>query len=100
MHDSAQPALGVDHRRRAQDAHSLCLLPEAMAPHDDDSDGSIGIFEEPVDFYEPEKKPTEVEHRMQNGQTLKLRLVGHSPLWVGNYLVSRKRSIILHTCYT
>lgn len=52
--------------------------------HDDmsDSEGELGIFEEPEDFYEAEKEPTFVDYTLQSGLKLNLRLVGHNPLWV------------------
>lgn len=48
-----------------------------------DSEGELGIFEEPEGFYEAEKEPTFVEYTLQSGLKLNLRLVGHNPLWVG-----------------
>lgn len=48
-----------------------------------DSEGELGIFEEPEGYYPPEKEPTFVTYTLQNGLQLKLRLVGHNPLWVG-----------------
>lgn len=54
-----------------------------------DEENVAGIFEEPEGFYQPEKEPTFVKHRMLNGDELTLRLVGHNPLWVGgNSIVS------------
>jgi hypothetical protein len=47
-----------------------------------DSEGELGIFEEPEGFYEPEKEPSFVDYTLQNGLKLNLRLVGHNPLWV------------------
>lgn len=52
-----------------------------------DSDGEAGpapldLFQEPADFYRPEKPATFTTYILQNGQNLNLRLVGHSPLWV------------------
>lgn len=49
-----------------------------------DSEGELGIFEEPEGFYEAEKEPTFVEYTLQSGLKLNLRLVGHNPLWVGS----------------
>lgn len=40
------------------------------------------LFHEPDDYYPPEKPATFVEHTLQSGQQLRLRLVGHNPLWV------------------
>ncbi|KAI1612860.1 putative methyltransferase-domain-containing protein [Exophiala viscosa] len=42
---------------------------------------SLDLFQEPADFYQPEKQATFTTYTLRNGQTLKLRLVGHSPLW-------------------
>jgi len=47
-----------------------------------DSEGELGIFEEPEGFYEAEKEPTFVDYTLQSGLKLNLRLVGHNPLWV------------------
>ncbi|OAL32706.1 hypothetical protein AYO20_07864 [Fonsecaea nubica] len=48
---------------------------------DEDSPPSLDMFQEPVDFYEPEKPPTFTSYTLKNGHRLTLRLVGHSPLW-------------------
>lgn len=47
-----------------------------------DSEGELGIFEEPEGFYEAEKEPSFVDYTLQSGLKLNLRLVGHNPLWV------------------
>ncbi|KIV83341.1 hypothetical protein PV11_05374 [Exophiala sideris] len=53
-----------------------------MPDSDDDVEAeSLGLFQEPADFYQPEKQATFTTYTLKNGQTLKLRLVGHSPLW-------------------
>jgi EEF1A N-terminal glycine/lysine methyltransferase len=44
--------------------------------------GDTDLFDEPHDYYLPEKPPTFVQHTLLSGQELQLRLVGHSPLWV------------------
>ena len=44
---------------------------------------SFELFQEPTDFYQPEKQPTQAYYRTLNDQDLTLRLVGSSPLWVG-----------------
>ncbi|KAI9734577.1 MAG: nicotinamide n-methyltransferase [Cirrosporium novae-zelandiae] len=49
-----------------------------MAGEDDLLDS---LFQEPEDFYQPEKPATHVEYRLHSGDTIALRLVGHSPLW-------------------
>ena len=56
----------------------------------DTGDGALNMFEEPEGFYPPEKEPTTAHHQMLNGKEISLRLVGHSPLWVGelNFLMS------------
>jgi hypothetical protein len=48
----------------------------------EDDTTAIDIFQEPADFYQPDKAPTFVNYTLQDGRALKLRLVGHSPLWV------------------
>lgn len=45
--------------------------------------GGMNLFEDPEGFYLPEKQPSFVEHRLLDGRGLRLRLVGHNPLWVG-----------------
>ncbi|KAK1810410.1 Protein N-terminal and lysine N-methyltransferase efm7 [Friedmanniomyces endolithicus] len=73
---------------------------------EDDDETTAGLFKEPDDYYPPEKEPTVVEHRMLSGQSLKLRLVGHSPLWghllwnagrtVADYLESNSATLVKH----
>ncbi|KAH0399505.1 hypothetical protein KCU89_g6139, partial [Aureobasidium melanogenum] len=60
-----------------------------------DSEGELGMFEEPEGFYEAEKEPTFVEYTLQSGLKLNLRLVGHNPLW-GHFLWNAGRTIALH----
>ena len=43
------------------------------------------LFNEPDDYYQSEKPATFVEHTLQSGQQLRLRLVGHNPLWVRSH---------------
>ena len=43
----------------------------------------LGIFDEPEGYFQPEKEPTFVTHKLLDGRELNLRLVGHNPLWVG-----------------
>jgi hypothetical protein len=45
-------------------------------------EASIDLFQEPADFYEPEKEDTFATHTLLNGKELTVRLVGHNPLWV------------------
>ena len=47
-----------------------------------DSDVAVDIFQEPLDYFQPEKEHTFVEYPLKNSQKLSLRLVGQSPLWV------------------
>ena len=49
----------------------------------DDDDDAFSMFQEPKGFYQPEKQPTVVSYETITGHELYLRLVGHSPLWVG-----------------
>ena len=44
--------------------------------------GDINIFKEPDGYLPPEKPPTFTEHILLSGELIKLRLVGHNPLWV------------------
>ena len=50
---------------------------------DGDGDGGLDMFDEPADYYQPEKEPTFVEYRLRDGKIISLRLVGYNPLWVG-----------------
>lgn len=59
----------------------------------DDEENEIGIFNEPEDFYQPEKESTTVKYEASNGRQISLRLVGHSPLWVGNTSTSPQQPI-------
>jgi nicotinamide N-methyltransferase len=43
---------------------------------------SIDFFQEPADFYEPEKEASFASHTLLSGKELTVRLVGHNPLWV------------------
>ena len=56
-----------------------------MSTLDDDEAeiGTVAMFEEPQGYYQPEKQPTTVSHTTLSGLSLSLRLIGHSPLWVG-----------------
>ena len=45
----------------------------------------LGIFDEPEGYFQPEKEPTCVTHKLLDGRELNLRLVGHNPLWVGDF---------------
>ncbi|WPH02333.1 nicotinamide N-methyltransferase-like protein Nnt1 [Acrodontium crateriforme] len=63
-----------------------------MSNSSDDEDETGGLFQEPEGFYEPEKEPTFVHHRMINGDQLTMRLVGHNPLW-GHLLWNAGRTL-------
>lgn len=47
----------------------------------DDDDESLGMFDEPKDFYKPEPEATFAKHVMRSGEILSLRMVGFNPLW-------------------
>lgn len=53
-----------------------------MDTDESDSDVAVDIFQEPSDYFKPDKEHTFVEYDLKNGQKLSLRLVGQSPLWV------------------
>ena len=53
----------------------------------DDVDLNNAMFEEPNDYFEPEKPATYTEHTLLSGQILRLRLVGHNPLWVPAFIL-------------
>ena len=58
------------------------LLPSSMST-DDEEPIDESLFKEPEGYYAPEKPATYAEHTLLlSGETLKLRLVGHNPLWV------------------
>ncbi|MCJ1374368.1 nicotinamide n-methyltransferase [Loxospora ochrophaea] len=62
------------------------------------------LFQEPPDYFPPEKPATFVTHTLLSGETLQLRLVGHNPLWghclwnggqvVSEYLQHRAESLV------
>jgi hypothetical protein len=49
-------------------------------------DEGIDLFQEPADFYKPEKQATFASHQLVSGKELTVRLVGHNPLWVSRSL--------------
>ncbi|KAI4608113.1 hypothetical protein J4E83_009296 [Alternaria metachromatica] len=53
---------------------------------------SLDLFQEPTDFYEPEKQATFASHQLLSGKELTVRLVGHNPLW-GHFLWNAGRTI-------
>lgn len=64
--------------------HLLISASEAqMSDGDASQDGELNIFEAPEGYYPPEKQPTSASYRTLSGVELHLRLIGHSPLWVG-----------------
>jgi hypothetical protein len=48
----------------------------------DAEEEGLDLFQEPTDFYEPEKQATFASHQLLSGKELTVRLVGHNPLWV------------------
>ncbi|KAI4940122.1 uncharacterized protein J4E92_001410 [Alternaria infectoria] len=52
----------------------------------------LDLFQEPTDFYEPEKQATFASHQLLSGKELTVRLVGHNPLW-GHFLWNAGRTI-------
>lgn len=56
----------------------------SASDRDEDDDAFVDgdLFREPEGFRPPEKQPTFAEHTLLSGQKVKLRLVGHNPLWV------------------
>ncbi|KAF2251172.1 hypothetical protein BU26DRAFT_592254 [Trematosphaeria pertusa] len=57
-----------------------------------DPDGLVDLFQEPADYYQPEKVATFASHRLRSGTELSIRLVGHNPLW-GHFLWNAGRTI-------
>lgn len=58
----------------------------AFAMSSEADDGGLDLFQEPADFYEPEKQATFASHQLRSGKELTVRLVGHNPLWVRHCL--------------
>lgn len=63
----------------------------------DAEDEGLDLFQEPADYYQPEKQATFASHKLLSGKDLTVRLVGHNPLWVRphSYSNSSKHSIEL-----
>jgi nicotinamide N-methyltransferase len=59
-----------------------------MSTDDEEFENDASLFKEPDDFYQQDKPPTFVEYTLADGKALKLRLVGHNPLWVRSFKVS------------
>ena len=55
-----------------------------MSASESEDDGTFDLFKEPEGYYGPEKQPTTASYTTISGHQLSLRLVGHSPLWVGD----------------
>ncbi|KAK0515533.1 hypothetical protein JMJ35_001567 [Cladonia borealis] len=51
----------------------------------DDEDLTNSMFQEPTGYFKPEQPAKYTSYTLLSGQTLRLRLVGHNPLW-GHYL--------------
>ncbi len=49
---------------------------------DTDEGEDFSLFQEPSDFYQPEKQATFATHKLLSGKEIEVRLVGHNPLWV------------------
>ena len=47
-----------------------------------DDEGGMDLFQEPADYFEPEKEATFATHQLLSGKDFTVRLVGHNPLWV------------------
>ena len=62
-------------------------LPFTMSSEADEE--SLDLFQEPTDFYEPEKQATFASHQLLSRNELTVRLVGHNPLWVSYALGHR-----------
>ncbi|KAF2140616.1 uncharacterized protein K452DRAFT_309742 [Aplosporella prunicola CBS 121167] len=57
-----------------------------------DDEGGLDLFREPDGYFEPEKPPTFASHRLVSGEELRVRLVGHNPLW-GHHVWNAGRTI-------
>ncbi|EMD58918.1 hypothetical protein GGP41_000572 [Bipolaris sorokiniana] len=58
----------------------------------DAEDEGLDLFQEPADYYQPEKQATFASHKLLSGKDLTIRLVGHNPLW-GHFLWNAGRTI-------
>jgi EEF1A N-terminal glycine/lysine methyltransferase len=54
-----------------------------MSDDENDSAGAFDLFQEPADYLQKEKPSTVDYYTMRSGCLMELRLIGHSPLWVG-----------------
>jgi EEF1A N-terminal glycine/lysine methyltransferase len=65
----------------------VIAIEEMAESHDSDGENAdLGLFNEPDDYYEPEKPATVTQYKLNDGRDLSLRLVGHSPLWVRKWV--------------
>ena len=62
---------------------------------DEDEIFSTALFREPNDYFQPEKPCTYADYILRSGQTLRLRLVGHNPLWVPTYELTFSKPLLL-----
>jgi hypothetical protein len=67
--------------------HAHHSTPFAMSS--DAGDEGLDLFQEPADFYKPEKEATFATHQLLSGKEITVRLVGHNPLWVSDVLTSQ-----------
>lgn len=58
-----------------------------------DDEGGLDLFQEPADYFEPEKEATFATHKLLSGKEFTVRLVGHNPLWV-----RLQPSVVLSKC--
>ena len=49
---------------------------------EEDLDLDKRMFQEPIGYLKPDQPAKFVQHALHSGQILRLRLVGHNPLWV------------------
>ena len=54
-----------------------------------DVEDGLNIFQEPPDYYKPDKPYTLQAYTLNSGKVINLRLVGDSPLWVSCDLVRK-----------
>lgn len=52
----------------------------------DTDEAPFDLFQEPSDYYQPEKEATVAPYVLSSGAELSIRLVGHNPLWVRSCL--------------
>ena len=64
----------------------LAASPSDSVSGDGEDLADTALFQEPEGYYEPEKPPSFVEYTLPSIGKLRLRLVGHSPLWVRTFI--------------